>query len=52
MEITNVPFRKLEITVLKKSNNEESCARKPLNTLKYPRSLDDALKHYGCVCWV
>ena len=50
MEIINVPLRKLKITVLKKLNNEEICGRKLLNTLKYPRSLDDALTHYGCVC--
>jgi hypothetical protein len=52
MEIINLPFRKLEITVLKKLNNEESYGMKLLNTLKYPSSLDDAPKHYGSVCWV
>jgi hypothetical protein len=51
MEIVNVQFRKLKIPLLKKLNNEEIYGKKLLNKLKYPRSLDNALKNYGCVCW-
>jgi len=50
MEIVNVPFRQLKIPLLKKLNNEEIYGKRLLNTLKFPRSLDNALKHYGCFC--
>ena len=50
MEIVNVQLGRLKITVLKKLNNEEIYGKRLLNTLKFPRSLDNALKHYGCFC--
>jgi hypothetical protein len=45
-----VPFRKLKIPLLKKLNNEEIYGKKLLNKLEYSRSLDNALKHYSCLC--
>jgi len=50
MEIVNVPFRKLKIPLLRKLYNEEIYGEKLLNTLEFPRSLDDAITHYGYVC--
>jgi hypothetical protein len=50
MEIVNVPFRKLKIPLLKKLNNEKIYDKKLLKKLKYPRSLDNALKHHSCLC--